>query len=88
MANKMAEAMFLQIGRTRYQVADFREASAQFATARDEAMRQGLGPDDVPSVTVVNAGGKKIAKISWNGCVWPPVKWQPNTKPFFDPRSL
>jgi hypothetical protein len=75
------EPLFLQVGRKRYQVASLEHASAMFSQTRDAAMASGLGPDDVPPIHVVNATGKKVARISWNGRVWPIAPWHSGMQP-------
>ena len=59
--------LFLQIGRTRHQVADIAEAVAKYNTARDAS---GLGASDMPRVTIVDQRGKFLYSVSYNGRVW------------------
>lgn len=80
------ETLFLQIGRKRYQVADLAQASAMFEKARDAAMANGLEPADVPQTFIVNEHGKKRARVSWNGRVWPIAEWTPEQTPLYDNR--
>jgi hypothetical protein len=80
--------LFLQIGRKRYAVVDFQQASQMFETARDAAMQRGLSPDEIGrEAFIVNATGKKAARISWNGRVWPAGKWTPTQQPLYDNRT-
>jgi hypothetical protein len=66
--NAPVETMFLQIGRTRYQVASLREASNKLCAARDAS---GMGASEMGSqFKVVNENGRKVATVSYNGRVW------------------
>lgn len=64
----LTETIFLQIGRSRYQVASLREASDKLCAARDAS---GMGASEMGSqFKVVNESGRKIALVSYNGRVW------------------
>lgn len=77
----LAEPIFLQIGRVRYQVESIDQASEMFCRARDES---DLGSRETPDGRVVTADGKPVARISYNGRVWPPEKWTPGMKPLLE----
>jgi hypothetical protein len=81
---EVAGVMFLQVGRKRYQVSGFEQASAMFCRARDAAMTNGLEPNEVPQTFIVDESGKKIARVSWNGRVWPPAEWKRDMIPLYD----
>lgn len=72
------QIMFLQIGRKRYEVRSLERASEMYCEARDAS---GLGASDVPEAKVVNESGKSIARISYNGRVWPSQPWHPGQEP-------
>lgn len=64
---KQPQELFLQIGRSRYQVASIDEAVAKYTIARDTS---GLGSSQMPRVTIVSASGTHLYGISYNGRVW------------------
>lgn len=76
-------ALYMQIGRKRYQVASLQEASEMFCAARDKS---GHGASRTPDVTIVNERGDTVARISYNGRVWPVGEWTPDQKPIYDNR--
>lgn len=71
-------ALFLQIGRKRYEVPTLQAASTMFCNARDAS---GLGASNVPEAFVVDDHGKRVARISYNGRVWPPGEWKAGMVP-------
>jgi hypothetical protein len=58
---------FLQIGRTRYQVGNIREAVDMHNQARDNSDH---GVSKMPPVTIVSNTGLHLYRISYNGRVW------------------
>lgn len=81
---EVSAPLFLEIGRTRYQVADLRDASEKFCAARDAS---GLGASDIPPVHVVTAAGERVARVSYNGRVWPAAEWHVGQAPIYDNRA-
>jgi hypothetical protein len=77
----LAEPLFIQIGRTRYQVQSLAQASAMYCAARDT---HGEGASCTPEALIMTADGRKIGHISYNGRVWPPQDWQPGMTPLYD----
>jgi hypothetical protein len=73
--------MFLQIGRRRYQVATFEQASLMFCAARDKS---GNGASRTPSPTIVDERGEVIAHISFNGRVWAGAQYVSGAQPLYD----
>ena len=63
----VSKIVFLQIGRTRFQVNTLEEASRMFCVARDKA---GEGASRTPSPLVVDEKGAIIGHLSYNGRVW------------------
>lgn len=61
------KTMFLQIGRKRFQIASFEEASRMFCAARD---KMGEGASRTPSPKIVDERGEVIGHVSYNGRVW------------------
>lgn len=59
--------LFLQIGRSRYQVASIEQAVAMHNAARDKSE---YGASKMPRVTIVNSNGTHLYGISYNGRVW------------------
>ena len=76
-----SKTMFLQIGRRRYQVASFQEASEMFCRARDV---MGEGASKTPKALIVDEMGKAFARISYNGRVWAGTEYDPNATPIYD----
>jgi hypothetical protein len=78
-----AKAMFLQIGRKRFQIASFEQASLMFCAARDKA---GEGASRTPSPKIVDERGEVIGFVSYNGRVWAGVSYVPDAQPLYDNR--
>lgn len=79
----LTPTMFLQVGNTRYEVESLEHASVMFCAARDKS---GFGASGTPVVTVVSDGGQEIARISYNGRVWPAGDWRTDATPLYDNR--
>lgn len=77
------QTLQMQIGRKHYPVASFQQASEMFCAARDKS---GLGASRVPDAFIINDLGEKVARISYNGRVWPLAEWTPDQKPVYDNR--
>jgi hypothetical protein len=73
--------MFLQIGRKRFQIASFEEASRTFCAARDKA---GEGASRTPSPKIVDERGEIIAHVSYNGRVWAGATYVSGGVPLYD----
>lgn len=67
MTAEITRTMYLQIGRKRYHVASFKEASDKFCAARDAS---GNGASRTPSPLLVDDAGAVIGHVSYNGRVW------------------
>lgn len=53
-----------------YAVPSVEAAARKWEKFRDEAMRSGLGPDDVGThLTVYDSADRRAARISWNGTI-------------------
>jgi hypothetical protein len=78
-----AKTMFLQVGRKRYAVATFEQASQMFCIARD---KNGEGSSKTPSPLIVDDAGSVIAHVSYNGRVWPGPSYVANATPLYDNR--
>ena len=79
----LSEPLFIQIGRRRYQVASLEQASEMYCTARDAS---GMGASKVPEAMIVTASGRAVARVSYNGRVWPAEPWTPDMRPILDAR--
>lgn len=75
---KQDRELFLQIGRTRYQVADIADAVAKFELARD---RWEHGASKMPRVTIVSNTGAFLYGISYNGRVWSGIPGEAGSVP-------
>jgi len=62
-------------------VADFAAASAIYSAARE---RSGEGCSTFPEGTLLD-GNEAVARVSYNGKVWPVGEWQPGDQPLFNP---
>jgi hypothetical protein len=77
-----AEPLFIQVGDRRYPVETLKQASDMYSVARDA---YGEGASKTPDAAIVTANGRAIARISYNGKVWPAEEWKPEQKPLYDP---
>lgn len=78
-----AEQIFIEIGRKRYQVESLKRASEMFCAARDKS---GMGASEIPEAKVVTADGRFVARVSYNGRVWPNPTWVQGEQPVYDNR--
>jgi hypothetical protein len=78
--NIPAKTMFLQIGKRRYQVASFENASQMFCKARDAS---GYGASKIKSPLIVDENGVPIARVSYNGRVWAGAEYVPDAVPLY-----
>jgi hypothetical protein len=78
------KTMFLQIGRKRFQIASFEEASRMFCAARDKL---GEGASRTPSPKIVDERGEVIGHVSYNGRVWAGETYVPDAAPLYDNRA-
>jgi hypothetical protein len=79
-----ATQIFVEVGKRRFPVADFAAASALFCKTRDAF---GKGASKTPKARIVNASGEPVARISYNGRIWPDAEWFDGMKPLFDNRT-
>lgn len=63
-------------------VRDFAEASGRCRGFIDE---HGLGSSDWAGGDVRDSDGAVVARVSYNGRVWPPGDWQPGRTPLWEP---
>jgi hypothetical protein len=75
-----AKTMFLEIGRKRFQIASFEEASCMFCMARD---KMGEGASRTPSPKIVDERGEVIGHVSYNGRVWAGATYVAGASPLF-----
>jgi hypothetical protein len=64
------------------QVETFREASIKYSAVRNES---GIGSRDLPDAKLVDESGKIVARVAYNGSVFPGDKWFPGIKPLYVP---
>jgi len=77
------------VGPSKVRIESYQQASTMFEAARDEAMRRGLTPSDVPSPLILDSVGHILGYVSWNGRVWPGMPRDPfdaARKPLYDNR--
>jgi len=86
-ATALAPTMFLQVGRKRYQVESFKQASEMFCAVRDKA---GEGSSRTPTTLIVDEQGRVVGHVTYNGRVWAglPTEWQVGTRPIYDNRTV
>ena len=77
-----AKRLYVERGNERFEVASLEDASRKWGAFRDTAIRQGGSTDDVGGgARIVDQDGAEVARISYNGKVWPPGEWKPGVKP-------
>lgn len=76
-----ATNLHFTIRRKRHTVATFADASAIYSAARD---RSGLGSSRFPGVEITDDAGTPVARISYNGRVWPAGPYTPGAEPLYD----
>lgn len=81
--NDPPKTMFLEIGRRRFQIASFKEASRMFCAARDKA---GEGASRTPTPLIVDERGSVIGHVSYNGRVWGGTTYVVGAQPLYDNR--
>ena len=69
--------MTLKVGHVLVPVAGLLEASRHYEAMREES---GEGASAFPEGKVLSAG-KCVARVSYNGNVWPPKKWYSGMEP-------
>lgn len=74
--------MNLTIGKKRFFVSSFIEASRIYSDLRD---RSGLGGSKWPEGKIFE-NDRQIARISYNGRIWSPEPWTPDSVPLYDNR--
>lgn len=84
MTTQITEPLFIQIARKRFHVASLAQASQLYCQARDIS---GEGASRVPEGKVVTAEGRLVARISYNGRVWPAENWYPSMTPLCEAQS-
>ncbi len=83
----------LRIGRARTLLAvrDLADASARYRAACDRHEMTGRGASTMPGGRVYEVSGnahRLVARVSWNGKVWPPGPWAPGQTPLYVPTSF
>ncbi len=71
-------------GRLSREVATLQEASVRYESERDAS---GEGASTFPDGDVLDPDGRTIARVSYNGRVWPPGPYDPAATPLWDKRS-
>ena len=74
--------IWMEVGRHKFLVEGFEDASQEFCAYRD---RLGLGASQMPDGIISEIGtGKVIARVGYNGRVWKPEPWTPESVPLYD----
>lgn len=74
--------LILKIGTRETLIAlDLHHASDLYCEERDAS---GEGASTFPPGRVFDTEGRKVAKISYNGRVWPPARWHEGQRPLID----
>ena len=84
MASPLPSPLFIELGWKRYEVASLADASQKFCRARDA---YGRGGSETPEGRIVDERGTLVARISYNGRVWPPQAWTSGMVPLYDNRQ-
>lgn len=74
----------LKIQGKTHTVASLSEASAVYCAMRDASH---LGSSKFPSVKVYDAKKQWVARISYNGRVWPPKEWDLEDVPLLESQA-
>lgn len=74
----------LEIGRRRSTVRSLAAASESYCALRDKL---GFGSSKMPD-GIVWHGDVAIARVSYNGRVWPISNWTADSKPIYDNRGV
>ena len=85
------QRLFVQVGKRRFEVESFEDASKRFAGFRDAAFDRGATGSTLPKTIIVDQNGKPIARIAQNGKVFPPSDgdWRSEIgqTPLYDPSA-
>ena len=86
-----AGPLFLAIGKRRWRVRSFEDASRKFLATLERAGGFGVagGTLRVPTPTIVARGGRVVGYVARNGCVWAgrPRDWHEATPLLYDSRA-
>lgn len=78
------QQLFVVRGSQRFPVESIEDASEKWETFRDTT---GAGASQIgEGATIVDQDGKEIARISYNGRIWPPGEWTSGTEPLYKPK--
>jgi hypothetical protein len=73
------EQLYVERGGKRFEVDSLEDASKKWDTFRDQT---GAGASEIgEGARIVDQDGKEVARISYNGKVWPPGEYKPGQKP-------
>lgn len=76
--------MILKIGnRASFNVSSLEQASLLYGQYRDASLE---GASTFPDGSILD-GRRTVARVSYNGKVWPPARWSPDQGPLFNPYS-
>lgn len=70
--------------RPKMTASDFADASAKYSVVRDASGEGGSTFRD----GIIKQDGKIVARISYNGRVWPVGEWSPGMTPLYDNRAV
>jgi hypothetical protein len=77
------QRLFVMRSGKRFEVASLEDASQKWCAFRDAT---GAGASEIgEDVMIYNQTGTPVARISYNGKVWPPVEWKPGLEPLYRP---
>lgn len=77
------QQLFVRRGSQTYPVASFEDASQKWCEFRDTT---GAGASEIgEDVMIYDQTGTPVARISYNGKIWPPVEWKPGLEPLYVP---
>jgi hypothetical protein len=77
------QSLYVAIGAKRFPVTTLADASALFCKTRDAF---GEGASKTPQCKVVDQRGEVVARISYNGRIWPNAEWFDGMVPLYDNR--
>lgn len=85
-ADSLQDGILVRLGSKTYRFDSLPQASQFFCAARD---RSGLGGSKMPTPRLIDATGKTVGYISYNGRIWPglPTDWNADKRPIYDNRE-
>lgn len=75
----------VRIGNREFPFTSFEDVSAAYRATIDKL---GLGASQTPRCDILDAAGVRVARVSYNGNVWPAEDWFPGQEPLLKVAGL